>query len=80
MSDLRTKLEAVKPLWEPAGSGADVQYSRDRFTDLFADDAHVFVPGTWFLSGHHRGRPTTLKMFEAVHRVWPVRATFHGNN
>lgn len=80
MTDMRAKFEGLRGLWEPGGAGAGVQYSRDRFTDLFADDAHVFIPGTWFLAGHHHGRPTILKMFEAVHKVWPIRATFHRNH
>ena len=62
---MRTKLASLRTLWEPGGTGAGVQYSRDRFTDLFADDAHAFIPGTWFLAGHHHGRPAILAALTA---------------
>jgi ketosteroid isomerase-like protein len=80
MPDMQAIQARIKALWEPAGTGAKVQYSRDSFTDLFAPNVHAFASGTWFLAGHHQGLPAIKKLLEGVHKLWPDRASFHNNN
>jgi ketosteroid isomerase-like protein len=77
---MQEKLALVQSLWEPEGRGAKVQYAREKFPDMFHEDAGTFVPGTWCAGGQHRGRPAILKMFEAIRRVWPVHSVFHELN
>ena len=79
MTRMQHLLPAYKSLWEPAGSGSNAQRS-DAYGDWYAEGIHSFLPGTWVISGHHRGHAEILKLFEAVRRVWTVRSVFHHNN
>ncbi len=79
MTRMQHLLPAYKALWEPAGSGSNAQRS-DAYGDWYAEGIHSFLPGTWVISGHHRGHAEILKLFEAVRRVWTVRSVFHHNN
>jgi len=68
---MQEQLARIRALMEPAGAGRDVAYGRDAHARRYADDAHVFFPGTWFMAGHHRGRIEVDKMWEAVRVIWP---------
>lgn len=71
MTDPAALLARYRALLEPAGPGRDVAYRRDAHARRYADDAHAFFPGTWFLGGHHRGRVEIDAMWEAVRAIWP---------
>jgi ketosteroid isomerase-like protein len=68
---MEKELERIRAMMEPAGSGRDVAYRREAHSRRYADDAHVYFPGPWFMGGHHRGRLEVDKMWEAVRVIWP---------
>lgn len=79
MTRMRQLLPAYQQLWEPGGAGQNTQRT-DRYGDWYADEIHSFLPGTWVIAGHHRGKHVILKLLEAVRKVWTVRSVFHHNN
>jgi ketosteroid isomerase-like protein len=71
----RTDMDRIaaryRALLEPAGPGRDVAYARDAHVRAHAPDAHAFLPGTWFMAGHHHGGESVGRMWEAVRVIWP---------
>lgn len=70
-TDMSKLIAHYRALLEPAGSGRDVAYRRDEHIAQHADDAHAFLPGTWFMAGHHHGGESVRKMWETVRLMWP---------
>ena len=60
-----------RAIMEPEGAGRDVAYQRDEHVGRQAADGHAFLPGTWFMAGHHHGGESVGKMWEAVREIWP---------
>jgi len=71
MTDMARLIERYRALLEPEGAGRDVPYGRDDHVQRHAHDAHAFLPGTWFMAGHHHGGESVQKMWQAVRKMWP---------
>jgi len=71
MTHMEQVATRYRKLLEPDGAGGDVAYRRDDHIRQHAEDAHAFLPGTWFMAGHHHGGQSVQKMWEAVGRMWP---------
>jgi ketosteroid isomerase-like protein len=71
MTDIQAMLARYRALLEPEGPGRDTAYGREAHAARYADDSHAFLPGTWFMAGHHDGRIEIDRMWEAVRRIWP---------
>jgi ketosteroid isomerase-like protein len=71
MADIDEIVATFRSVLEPAGPGGDVAFQRKHLTRRYANDAHVFFPGVWFMGGHHNGAESIAKLWEAAGLIWP---------
>lgn len=48
---------------------------RGDVVERLVPDSHAFLPGPWFMGGHHNGEEAVRKMWEAAFIVWPGQGT-----
>ena len=51
------------------------QVRRGNVVERLAPDSHAFLPGTWFMGGHHNGEEAVRKMWETASIIWPGHGT-----
>jgi ketosteroid isomerase-like protein len=69
MADMKAILSEFKAILEPEGNEASLR--RDEVARRIAPDSHAFLPGIWFMGGHHHGGEAVGKMWEAAGKIWP---------
>jgi ketosteroid isomerase-like protein len=71
MTDMSKILARYKALLEPEGAGGNSPMRRDEVVRRVAPDSHAFLPGTWFMGGHHNGGEAVRRMWDAAKLMWP---------
>jgi ketosteroid isomerase-like protein len=53
----------------------DEPVNRGQIVERLAPDSHAFLPGPWFMGGHHHGEEAVKKMWETAYIIWPGSGT-----
>lgn len=69
--DMQKVLARYRAMLDPGAAEDEILQRRGRHAARYADDSHAFLPGTWFMAGHHNGRQEIDALWDAVGTIWP---------